>query len=156
MCARTVRVAIENVFAFQGHQLGVMEEGHVVGLQVRHVAFLVVEAQYVDGEQHFEGAHLRDVGQLRSHLVCDEGEGVASWMFALQLGLRFEHGGVEAAGGRDRRDHVVKVAASAVVVGPLFVGARSLASEKPGLRHVLDGLAPVGLVLEHRRGGGRF
>ena len=35
-------------------------------------------------------------------------------------------------------------------------GVRSLASEKPGLRHVLDGLAPVGLVLEHRPGGGRF
>ena len=46
--------------------------------------------------------------------------------------------------------------ASAVVVGSLFVGARSLVSEKPGLRHVLDGLAPVGLVLEHRPGGGRF
>lgn len=39
---------------------------------------------------------------------------------------------------------------------PFFVGARSPASEKPGLRHVLDGLAPVGLVLEHRPGGGSF
>ncbi|WP_327342787.1 hypothetical protein [Streptomyces europaeiscabiei] len=145
-----------------------MEDGQVVGLQVRHagccvaaepcVAFLVVEAQYVDGEQHFEGAHLRDVGQLRPHLVCDEGEVVASLVFALQLGPRFEHGGVEAAGGRDRRDDVVKVAAGVCHSGGVrfLLGARSLASEKPGLRHVLDGLAPVGLVLEHRPGGGRF
>ncbi|MEU4090545.1 hypothetical protein [Streptomyces aureus] len=80
-----------------------MEDGQVVGLRVRDavcsvaaarcVAFLVEETQRVAGEQYFEGAHFRDVGQLWPHLACEEGEVVGSRLITLRLGPRFEHGG---------------------------------------------------------------